>query len=247
MALMAGLVGSTVTSAGDGEWQWELTPYVWATDVSLDITVNDMDVASVEVPFGDLVDSLDLGAMLHLEGHRGRGGFFVEMFYADLSDDKTITGAPLVADGTIIQSGMEQWVVEAGGFYEVFGEGSGFDLLFGARLFDLSLDVAFDFPVAMDKTLVSDESLLDGFVGLRYRGDIGDRWMWWARGDVGAGGTDLSWQGIFGVGLKVGKKRDDALWFGYRHLAFDFEEGTSGITDTELAFSGAMFGYTFGF
>lgn len=30
-------------------------------------------------------------------------------------------------------------------------------------------------------------------------------------------------------------------------VAFNFEEGTSGMTNTELAYSGAMFGYTFGF
>ena len=247
LALLVALIAPAGASADGGEWEWELTPFLWASDISLNLSVNDTDVANVEVDFSDLVDKLDLGALVHFEGRRGRGGFLLEVSYIELSDDKTITGRPPVADGTMVHTGLTQLIAEAGGFVEVFGKDSGFDLLFGARLFDLSVDVDFVFPVAPDKSLASDESLVDGFAGLRYRGGIGERWIWWARGDVGAGGTDLSWQGIFGVGLKIGKKGDDALWFGYRHLEFDLKGRSSGITDTELAYSGPIFGYRFGF
>ncbi len=86
-----------------------------------------------------------------------------------------------------------------------------------------------------------------GFVGLRYRDDISDRWLWSIRGDVGAGDTDLTWQGVLTLGAKLGEKRNKTLYFGYRHLAYEAEEGTSGITKRELNFSGPAVGFGFSF
>jgi hypothetical protein len=115
------LVVSSWGVAHAGDWKWELSPYIWATDVTLNVSVNDMEVASVEVGFKDLIDKADFGALRHFEGQRG------------------------------------------------------------------------------------------------------------------------------GVGLKLGKDRDDTLWFGYRHLEFDDDDEDAGITDTEVVFSGPIFGYTFSF
>ena len=241
------LIISSWGVAHAGDWEWELSPYIWASAVTLNVSVNDMEVAGVEVAFKDLIDKADIGGLIHFEGQRGRGGFFIELVYLDLSDDNTITGAPLVPDGTITKSGLQQLIAEVGGFYQVHGDDSGLEVLFGARLFDLSVDVTYDFPVDPDYALASNQSLVDGFIGMRYQSAFAERWVWWLRGDAGTGGTDLSWQGVAGVGLKLGKDRDDTLWFGYRHLEFDDDAEDAGITDTEIVFSGPMFGYTFSF
>ena len=91
------------------------------------------------------------------------------------------------------------------------------------------------------------QTLLDGFVGLRFGQDMSDRWLWSIRGDVGAGDTDLTWQGVLNFGLKLGEDRGNILFFGYRHLSYEIEEGNNGITERELEFSGPMIGFSFGF
>lgn len=244
LCLVAGLSATTVHAE---DWSWELTPYLWVADVSLDARVNDDQIANVELGFADLVDKIDIGALVRFEGRRGRAGFFVEANYLSLSDGKTILALPPITDGTEVRAEVDLLIAEAGGFYRVLGEDDGLDVLFGARLLDLSTDVSFDFPVIADRALSSDESPVDAFAGVRYRGGIGDRWAWWARGDVGGGGTDLSWQGIVGFGVNFGKKRDDTLIVAYRHLSFEVDNDGGRITEQKVAFSGLLIGYRFAF
>jgi hypothetical protein len=44
-----------------------------------------------------------------------------------------------------------------------------------------------------------------------------------------------------------GKERGMILFFGYRHLAYEAEEGNNGITERQIAFSGPEVGYRFSF
>ncbi len=44
-----------------------------------------------------------------------------------------------------------------------------------------------------------------------------------------------------------GKDRDKSLVLGYRHLAFEFDQGTGGITERDIEFSGPGVGFGFSF
>ena len=226
-----------------GEWKWELTPYLWGSDVSLDATVNDSLVASTTVDVSDLVDKLDIGGLIHFEGHRGRAGFFLEANYYEFSDDKTILNFPPITDGTVVHSELDLLIGEAGGLYKIVGEDGRLDVLFGVRVFDTGLDLDFD----SDPMLGRDETILDGFVGLRHRSELSERWTWWGRIDAGTGDTELSWQAILGVGFKLGRSKQNALVLAYRHLAFEFEGGSTGIIGVDLELSGPLLGFRFGF
>jgi hypothetical protein len=87
----------------------------------------------------------------------------------------------------------------------------------------------------------------DGFLGVRYVGDINERWIWSVRADAGTGDTDFTWHGVVTFGLNLGKELDKTLFFGYRHLSYEFDAGSSGITDRDLEYSGAMTGFRFTF
>ena len=174
----------------------------------------------------------------------------MDIVYLSLSDDQTRSGGPVIPAGTTIEAEMDQLIGELGGIYRLTGDDRRLDLLFGARVMDVSIDVSLDFPSMSgiaDRSRSSDETLLDGFIGLRYSQDISDRWLWSIRGDVGAGDTDLTWQGVLNFGVNFGKERGQTLFFGYRHLAYEVEEGNSGITEREIAFSGPEVGYSFSF
>ncbi len=230
-----------------GEWKWEIAPYVWFTDVGVDVSLNETDIVATTIDFGDIIDKADLGALVHFEGRKGRWGLFADVVYLSLSDDQTLSGG--IFAGTMIESEMDQLIGEVGGIYRLTGDDRGLDLLFGARVMDVSIDVSLDFPAAgpTDRSRSSDETLFDGFIGLRYSQDISDRWLWSIRGDVGAGDTDLTWQGVLNLGVNFGKERGQTLFFGYRHLAYEAEEGNNGITERQLDFSGPEVGYRFSF
>ena len=239
-----------VPGAHAGEWEWEVVPYIWAPDIGVDISLNETDILSTTFEFSDMVDKVDLAGLVHFEGRTGRGGFFVDVVYLSLSDDQTSSGSGPIPAGTRTDAELEQLLGETGGIFRLTSDGPEFDLLFGVRVTDVSFDASFDFPdtsLIADRSRTSEETLLDGFVGLRFSADFAKRWLWSIRGDVGAGDTDLTWQGVLTVGVKLGKSHDKALYLGYRHLVYEFDAGSSGITGQELEFSGPAFGFGFSF
>jgi hypothetical protein len=247
-ALALSVLAAPPSSTLASEWEWALTPYIWGSDITLDAAINDTQVAGSETTFDEILDDLDLALLVHFEARRGRGGFFSDLVYFDLSDQQAASGSPPVASGTTAASTLEQFLVEAGGFYRPSGEQTGLDVLFGVRLIDLSLDIAFDFPAAPDRTVTRDSSLLDGFIGLRYSGSFATRWAWWIRGDIGAGDTDLSAQAFAGIGVSFGERLDDMLVVAYRHLVFEVEDDVPlGVTELDMTASGLLIGYRFAF
>ena len=57
-AAVALVVGATGVHAE--EWEWEIAPYAWLSDVGVDVSLNETDIASVTVDFSDLLDKADL-------------------------------------------------------------------------------------------------------------------------------------------------------------------------------------------
>lgn len=233
-------------AAAAGEWKWELTPYIWGSDAALDGTINDVEFGG-EADFSDLVDKLEIGGLVHFEGHRERWGFFLEANYFEFADDQTIMGHPQIEDGTDAHADLDMLIAEAGGSWKILGADEGLELLFGLRSFDMGLDVDTDSPTAPDNMFSRDTTLLDGFVGLRHRSDISPRWCWFARIDAGTGDTELSWQAIVGAGVHVTKSGKNTLLLAYRHLEFELDDGASGITGADLELSGPLIGFRFGF
>ncbi len=44
-----------------GEWEWEIAPYIWFTDVGVDVSLNETDIAGTTIDFSDIIDKADLG------------------------------------------------------------------------------------------------------------------------------------------------------------------------------------------
>ena len=57
----------------------------------------------------------------------------------------------------------------------------------------------------------------------------------------------MTWQGVLTFGVKLGKDYNKTLYLGYRHLVYEFDEGTIGITGRELEFSGPAIGFGFSY
>ncbi len=78
---------STALAQDSDEFGWSVTPYFWASDTSLDLTVEDTDInGGVKIPFSDLLDVLDTAFQIHVEGGKGNWSGFGDFTYLETSD-----------------------------------------------------------------------------------------------------------------------------------------------------------------
>ncbi len=97
---------------------------------------------------------------------------------------------------------------------------SSFQIIYGVRYWEI------DTEIRLNGVFLSDGSQdwVGGFVGGRIFSDLTDKWMLIARGDIGAGGSDLTWN--FSTLLVRSFQGRTSLAFGYRFLDVDYEDGS---------------------
>jgi hypothetical protein len=206
-----------------GDWDWSFAPYVWAPDASLDVTANDVPVINADANFEDLLDKTDFAFAFHFEGQCEHAGFLVDALFLSLSAEQTNTARPPLPGDTLTETDVEIGVYEAAGFYRPGGRARGLDLIFGARMFDYRsrIDVTIPLPIDATTSAGTDKNFIDAFGGVRYLAPMGKRWDFVIRGDVGAGGTDISWNALASFGVRLGKTERFNLRFGWHHMQLD--------------------------
>ncbi len=245
-ALLICCLAAVASPARAADWEWTLVPYVWASDISVDVTVQNEPVFGADISFDDLVDNIDYGFQLYFEGRRGKGGFFTDLTFIKLGQTQTTVARPPLPGGTEVMSDVKTTLIEAGGFYRPSGGTDGLDLLVGIRVIDFELDLGITSPppAALSTQVTLSANLTDAFAGIRYKAPLNERWSFVLRGDVGAGDSDRAWNALALLGYQVGKKKQKTILFGYRYLKLEFKESGSGLTvETDMVMSGPIVGF----
>jgi len=234
------IVTSGATARAADGWQWSIAPYIWASDISETLLLNDEIVGGGDTEFKDLVELVDTSLQLHFEGVRDRWGLFADLTYIDLSDSETGELEILRFDVEITEA-----LLEAGAIYRPSGRSGKLDLLFGARY--LSVDEKYRLQLGgLDPFEAAvDEGYLDALVGARYRIPLSQRWMISLRGDVSLGGTDHMWTAQGLVGWLFGAKRNSAVFLGYQYR--DMKYVKADVIEVEKNLSGFGLGVKIGF
>jgi opacity protein-like surface antigen len=243
-ALAAATLALAAHPANADKWSYAIEPYVIAVGIDGDVGIGRVNGADIDVDFDDILDSLQLGGMLHLEAHHENSwGFALDYVFMDLSKDKTGPRGGVV-DADVFLGVFEALLIKGPGLGD-----EGLDYIAGLRWNSIEVDVDID-PVILPGTVSRnvDEDWVDVFVGARWKKQINDKWLFSLRGDVGAGGSDFTWQFITGFRYKL---RDSmALDLGYRALGIDYETGTSGqpgYFKYDTTASGPLIGLVFKF
>jgi len=231
--------GTTGVDAGEN-WQWSITPYMWATNVSEDLLLDGAVVGGGDTDFNDLVDKIDSSLQLHFEGTRERWGLFADVNYVELSDSETGEMGLGRLDVDI-----EEAVFEAGAIYRPGGRSGRFELLFGARLLEVDEDYRLQIGELPPRDVSVDEHYLDVLMGARYNIPLSQRWVLSFRGDLSFGGTDFMWTAQGLVGWRFGAKRNSAVFAGYRYR--DMKYSKADIFEVKKSLSGFGLGLRFGF
>lgn len=246
----------TSSSANADGLEWTIAPYLWASDVGLDLRINDDPVLGGDVSFDDLLDKVDTALMGHAEVRGERWGAFVDLIYIDLSDGQVIPvgpGNPIGGD-VIVDNSLKLQIYELGGLYRFTKQGaaaSNFDFIFGARQIEMDLDinVTLPGPGGGQPSLGTDNSETDIFAGFRFIGKFNDRWGYKARADYGAGGTEGALNFLATIGYTFGQSGLFTLDVGYRYFTVELEKSLAdnATANTDITMSGPVVGFIFKF
>jgi hypothetical protein len=254
-ALVAGGVLTAAAAVADAaggpsDWQFAAMIYGWLPSVSGNLNYKlpaDTGGGSVSVDADKILDALQFTLMASLEARRGDWSVFTDVIYLDLSDDasKSVT-LPRGRFSTVLDADLELtgWVWTLAGGYTVWrNERSYLDLLAGARLLaiDTDLKLTGTGPFEGGRKVSSSVDLWDGIVGATGRIALSDRWFVPYYGDIGAGGSDSTWQVAAGVGYAFDWGEAMLL---YRHLEYD--QGDDELLK-DVSFGGGMLGVNFRF
>jgi len=243
--LVATLLVLPVTGlASDDEWNFRLSPYLFAATMEGDVgTLPPLPPAEVDMSFSDIWDNLDMGLMGFAEARKGRFGLFADLLYMDLSADGDTPRGVLFSEFDVEFTLSH---LALGGSYELT-QANDYELnaLAGVFFWDVDNKLKLEagaFPGLVPGMSISeDKSWNDVFLGLKGKADINDKWYvnGWGMAAVD-GDSDSAWEVYGGVGYNYSDST--AIVGGYRHMELDYDKGSI-LFDVE--FSGPAIGVTF--
>lgn len=247
LAACALLTSSAVGAAQDDAWRFTLTPYVWATDVGLDVELAGRQVVDTTIPVADLMEDLDWSLQGRFEAKKGAHGVLLDVFYVSMSDEVDDVTLPQGAGSGDLDWQLDMTVASVAGIYDPKGDDKGFSFLYGLRILDQRATVDASFDTSTGSTAQSyggSDTLVDALVGIRFRAELTSHLSIQTQVDVSSGGTELTWSGAPTVSYAFGDG-DWAVHAGYRHMQIDFEE--EGDLEADMSLSGPVLGLSASF
>ncbi len=235
LAILVAVAAAAPVGAQDqsDEWQFQIAPfYLWAADINGTMTVRDRLDNDFEVDFKDAFSNLEIGFTVHFEARKDRWGLLADAFYLNVAGSQDIDTPGQTADVEV-----ENLILEGAGGYEFADT---WWVIAGVRYFRLDSDIGFQLQIAPDIEVA--ESWTDFFAGVMWRPQLGKRWTFSGRFDIGAGGSDLVWNAAALVDYRLGKWA--AVFAGYRHLDYDYENENAGIK-YDMSMSGPLAAFRF--
>ena len=241
--------------AAADKWQWEFGIYGWFPAIGGTTEFpSGGSGPSFDVSAADVIDSLKMTFMGQAEARKGQWGLWTDLAYADLgaSHGTTLTVRPPNQPPVDVRANadldIKTWIWTVAGLYGLKNDSEGtMDLLFGARLLDMSntLDwsAAGPGPITPSGTKEVSASYWDGIVGLKGRALLGAERKWFVPYyvDVGTGESRLTWQINAGLGYQFDWGSVLATW---RYMDYDFKSGSN---VQSLSFNGPTVGVVFKF
>lgn len=241
--LLITLVTLGIREARSDDWTFVVAPYALMPNISGDASVGRVDNVDVDVSTGDILDSLDLGAMLQLEArHSSNFGAMVNYAFMDLGQK---VDGPL--GFTHVKADIFQGILEGFGSYRFTFDKSTLDAYAGARWWDINIGVDADTPFG-SRDYTRDEDWVDPVLGARWLPRIAEQWRLLIQGDVGGFGaaSQFSWCAQAGVLWDVSEMTSVTVL--YKALGVDYHTGarhTASYFEYDTITQGPLIGVVF--
>jgi hypothetical protein len=261
MAILAALVPLRARADSTaGGWQWDATVYLYLPSIGGETSFPPSgDGPSVDVSADAILDSLNFAFMGALGVRKGPWGVATDVIYLDLGSSKKGTrnigigevGLPASVDADL-DLDITGWLWTLTGSYAlVQQERVSMDVLAGVRMLDLEETLRWQFngdistlPLpGRSGTSSAEATQWDAIVGVKGRASFGAEGNWYVPYylDVGTGDSDLTWQGMAGLGYSFDSFDVVGVW---RYLDYDLGDDKA---ITSIDFNGPALGVTFRF
>lgn len=201
----------TVSAA---HWGFSVTPYIWSAGQKGRLGV-DGGEANLDLSVGDVLDNIKVGLAALGEARRERWLGRLDFVYHSIGDDEA-------AGNQTVHASIDQVIVQPEiGYTLLVRPWGGVDGLAGARYWHTDAGVDVTEQGTQVAATSGSKGWVDGTLGARVRYGFAQRWHLIGKGDVGAGGSDFTWQAMGGVGIDVGACCTALA--AYRHLDADYE------------------------
>ncbi|WP_419175386.1 hypothetical protein [Desulfosediminicola sp.] len=237
------LVMPTLCHAGSpDEWQFEVSPYLWAVgkdgrtgvknvrDTGVDL------IADVDLSFSDILENLDMALLVNGQAQKGPWGIRMDFVHMTVS-----TGTTVNAARAELEVSETAWTTAL--FYKP-ERWKYFDVFAGFRLIDANTEI--DIIGAMGRSAGTDigDTWVDPIVGVNFQYPLNEKWGMILRADMGGFGvgSDFTWQGTAAIRYRVSDLI--ILDLAYRYFEADYEE--DGYV-YDLSTEGPLLGVTFAF
>ena len=237
IALVAAMLccGSNAAQAQSSDYKFQVTPYGFLTGVNGTIGEQGR-TANVDASFGDILDHLNMVAMVYADARFGRWRATLDNLYTDVSNARATPG-PLFSS---VRVATRLWIVDPEGGYAVFQrEGKELDVVAGVRVWSLKNNLTLFRQGLQADFGRGTRSVVNPVVGMHFSSDLPHNMFVFAKGDVGGfnAGAELDWQAFGGAGYKFNEHVVGSV--GYRYLSIENETNNS-IYDVHL--SGVIIG-----
>jgi hypothetical protein len=232
-------------------WKFGAAIYGWVPAIGGDLTLRS-GTSSIGVSMGEVLDSLEFAFMGTLEATYGKWGVWTDLVYASFGNTKTLDRdfnvggvIPGNVSGQFVLD-VKSWIWTLAGTYNLLDSAENrTDLMFGARLLDMTNKLNWTLAgnvggIGIQNPGAAEASLAnwDGVVGIKGRFMFGEDRRWFVNylADVGTGESDLTYQGILGLGYDFGWGSVVGAW---RYMGYEFDSSSH---VQNLSFNGPLLG-----
>lgn len=222
--------------AADEDWGFDLGVYGWLPNIETESETG----GKSEITRDDILDNLDMTAMVAARFSKDKWSLGADFIYFDLENTDNTTLNPLLE---LRKVGLQAWVVTPTIGYRVYEQGKSYaELVAGGRYIwlEASFDIDTKPPLPSRSRSNSDSaSNWDAIVGVRGRQEIADKWFIPYYVNGGTGQSDSTFSALGGLGYEFGNVEAILAW---RYLTWDFGSD-SAIKD--MTVNGPLLGAVF--
>ncbi len=230
---------SAPTQPASEGWEFRFIPYLWGSSINGRVGIGDR-TAGVDASFSNILDHLHFGVMGLVDATWNQKVVVLnDVVYTDLRGYRATPG-PLFSSVTPNQKFF--LLTPEGGYRILDTSQASLDVLGGIRYWHFNTELQFQPRLLPGVDVQASRGWVDGILGLKGKVYLPRTWWLTGYGDVGGGGSNITFQFIGTAGVDIHKHY--ALLAGYRDLNVDYDKDGF-LFDSSL--KGPVFGFTFKF
>jgi hypothetical protein len=225
-------------AASSEGWRVRVIPYLWGSDFKGRVGIGDRS-ADVDASFSDLFRELNFAFTGVFEAGRDRFITVTDVAYMNLSDERATPG-PLFSSVDVAE---KSFILSPEAGYRLAGSEESFvDVLGGIRYWRIKGELKFEPGILSGIELSDSRGWVDGVFALRGKHRISKSWSLGGYGDIGGGGSNLTYHIVGTASADIGDRYGVVLGYRYLNVAYNKDRF---LFDTGMG--GPVLGFAFKF